>query len=100
MSAVDFRTDTDTIAAIATAPGAGGVGIIRISGPKAHDILLSMFRPSSPAGSTNASHTGVCTEKVNFRVLEKIWPPAASNRPVSGSMSSSGTTCSALSAAR
>lgn len=49
MSAVDFRTDTDTIAAIATAPGAGGVGIIRISGPKAHDILLSMFRPSSPA---------------------------------------------------
>lgn len=36
----------DTIAAVATAPGAGGVGIIRISGPKAHDILLSMFRPS------------------------------------------------------
>jgi tRNA modification GTPase len=26
-------TDTDTIAAIATAPGAGGVGIVRLSGP-------------------------------------------------------------------
>ena len=41
--------DADTIAAIATAPGAGGVGIIRISGPKAHEILLSMFRPDSAA---------------------------------------------------
>ncbi len=40
---------TDTIAAVATAPGAGGVGVIRISGAKAHDILLSMFRPSSPS---------------------------------------------------
>ena len=30
--------DTDTIAAIATAPGRGGVGIIRISGPLAPDI--------------------------------------------------------------
>ena len=28
----------DTIAAIATAPGAGGVGIVRLSGPKAHSI--------------------------------------------------------------
>ena len=48
MSGADILgTGTDTIAAVATAPGAGGVGIIRISGPKAHDILLSMFRPSS-----------------------------------------------------
>jgi len=30
--------DTDTIAAIATAPGRGGVGIIRVSGPLAQDI--------------------------------------------------------------
>ena len=28
----------DTIAAIATAPGAGGIGIIRLSGPDAHSI--------------------------------------------------------------
>ena len=40
--------DGGTIAAVATAPGAGGVGIIRISGPKALDIITSMFRPSSP----------------------------------------------------
>jgi tRNA modification GTPase len=31
-------TDRDTIAAIATAPGAGGVGIVRLSGPRARAI--------------------------------------------------------------
>ncbi|RDZ26555.1 tRNA uridine-5-carboxymethylaminomethyl(34) synthesis GTPase MnmE [Lysobacter silvisoli] len=30
--------DRDTIAAIATAPGAGGVGIVRLSGPRAREI--------------------------------------------------------------
>ena len=36
----------DTIAAIATAPGQGGIGIIRISGEKAAEILESVFRHS------------------------------------------------------
>lgn len=36
----------DTIAAIATPPGAGGIGIIRVSGPKARDIARLLF--SSP----------------------------------------------------
>ena len=40
--------ESGTIAAVATAPGAGGVGIIRISGPKALEIISAMFRPSSP----------------------------------------------------
>ena len=31
-------SDTDTIAAIATAPGRGGVGIVRLSGPRARPI--------------------------------------------------------------
>ena len=34
----------DTIAAIATAPGAGGVAIVRISGPQAEVIALNLFR--------------------------------------------------------
>ena len=38
----------DTIAAVATAPGAGGVGVIRISGPLAKHLLERIFRPSSP----------------------------------------------------
>lgn len=36
-----------TIAAIATARGAGGIGIVRLSGPGAGDILRSVFRPSA-----------------------------------------------------
>ncbi|MDX1775398.1 MAG: tRNA uridine-5-carboxymethylaminomethyl(34) synthesis GTPase MnmE [Desulfobulbales bacterium] len=35
----------ETIAAIATPPGPGGIGIIRISGPLARHILRKLFRP-------------------------------------------------------
>src|SRR5690606_37200722 len=35
-------TASDTIAAIATAPGAGGVGIVRLSGPKALAIACAV----------------------------------------------------------
>jgi len=45
--AVRPATD-DTIAAIATAPGTGGIGIIRISGQKAADLLRRIFRPLRP----------------------------------------------------
>ena len=38
--------NTSTIAAIATAPGQGGVAIVRISGPEAERILLAIFRPA------------------------------------------------------
>lgn len=34
----------DTIAAISTAPGMGGIGIVRISGDKAFEILLKVFK--------------------------------------------------------
>jgi len=34
----------DTIAAIATAPGAGGIAIVRVSGPEAESIALRLFR--------------------------------------------------------
>jgi len=36
--------DSDTIAAIATAPGRGGVGIIRVSGPRARPVGESICR--------------------------------------------------------
>lgn len=41
-----------TIAAIATAPGAGGIGIVRLSGPEAGSILSLVFRPLSPRFET------------------------------------------------
>ncbi|WP_031458458.1 tRNA uridine-5-carboxymethylaminomethyl(34) synthesis GTPase MnmE [Chloroflexus sp. MS-G] len=39
---------SDTIAAIATPPGEGGIGIIRLSGPDAQPIALRIFRPVRP----------------------------------------------------
>jgi tRNA modification GTPase len=38
---------TDTIAAIATPPGEGGIGTIRLSGPSAAEILGRVFVPAS-----------------------------------------------------
>src|SRR5512143_2126344 len=43
----------DTIAAVSTPPGRGGIGIVRISGPQARAIAEAMLRfpPRSEAGS-------------------------------------------------
>ncbi|MBQ4132129.1 MAG: tRNA uridine-5-carboxymethylaminomethyl(34) synthesis GTPase MnmE, partial [Desulfovibrionaceae bacterium] len=41
-------SNIETIAAIATAPGLGGVGIVRISGPKAKTLLEAVFQPGNP----------------------------------------------------
>ena len=35
----------NTIAAIATAPGEAGIGIVRVSGDKSIDILKKVFKP-------------------------------------------------------
>jgi len=34
----------DTIVAIATPPGRGGIGVVRIAGPEAKNIALPMLR--------------------------------------------------------
>jgi tRNA modification GTPase len=49
---------TETIAAIATPPGAGGVGIVRISGPAAFAVGLAIFQPARrlPPGEPPPSH--------------------------------------------
>ncbi len=46
----------DTIAAIATPPGAGGIGIIRISGPKSLSTLQQIFRAKSSTCSFSSHH--------------------------------------------
>lgn len=46
----------DTIAAIATAPGQGGVGIVRISGPEAERIMMALFRPARAGLSALPTH--------------------------------------------
>ena len=47
---------TDTIVAIATAPGQGGVAIVRLSGPEAESILLRVFRPAGKTALPLTSH--------------------------------------------
>jgi tRNA modification GTPase len=44
---MDFKTNQDTICAIATPVGEGGIGIIRISGPEAVGIAQQLFRPTT-----------------------------------------------------
>lgn len=49
---------TDTIAAIATPPGVGGIGVIRVSGPHALALADKVFRTPSGASLCDApSHT-------------------------------------------
>ncbi len=48
----------DTIAAIATPPGEGGIGIVRLSGPDALEVASRVFSPSSGIDPRQcASHT-------------------------------------------
>lgn len=46
----------DTIAAIATAPGQGGVSIVRLSGGEAEKILMGLFRPAKRGLTALTSH--------------------------------------------
>ena len=56
---------SDTIAAIATPPGTGGIGIIRISGSAALPILQRLFKPHKPHHSFT-SHS-LCYGTLNSR---------------------------------
>src|SRR5262245_13170153 len=38
-----------TLVAVATAPGRGGLGCVRLSGERAHEIARSVFRPRGPS---------------------------------------------------
>ena len=50
----------DTISAIATAQGEGGIGIIRLSGDKAVEVAAKMFRPASGKALTEyESHRAI-----------------------------------------
>jgi tRNA modification GTPase len=50
-----FDTWNDTIAALATPPGIGAIGVIRLSGPQSFNIINSLF-PSKDL-TTEATHT-------------------------------------------
>lgn len=66
--------DTDTIAAIATAPGVAGIGVVRVSGPEAIAVAAEIFqggRDLSEMKGYEAAHGWVCQsgEKLDEVVL-------------------------------
>jgi len=60
-------SDFDTIAAISTPIGEGGIGIVRISGPEAFAIGKKVFTPRRQEGpgypAPTTSITGTCCQQ-------------------------------------
>jgi tRNA modification GTPase len=57
----------ETIAAIATPPGSGGIGIIRVSGPKARIIASILFQPRrQTAAATGTAELGFETHRLYY----------------------------------
>ena len=64
----------DTIGAISTPPGKGGIGIIRMSGPGAVDVADKIFKgkimPS--AAGERSIHYGICASPANGEMLDEV----------------------------
>src|SRR5437868_1627709 len=61
----------DTIAAIATPPGIGAIGVIRLSGDKAFDIARMVF-PSKNAAEQPANTVHVGYIKDGDKILDEV----------------------------
>ena len=46
----------ETIAAISTPPGEGGISVIRVSGTSAFDVLIKIFQPRSGISDLKNRH--------------------------------------------
>ncbi len=63
----------DTIAAIATPPGVGGIGILRISGPDAEALLRRLFRPRRDGAlSSHRLRHGDLVDPASGEVLDEV----------------------------
>ena len=63
----------DTIAAIATPPGEGGIGIIRISGEKAQEIMHRVFVPANPSSIENRKLSyGNIVDPLSNRTVDEV----------------------------
>lgn len=62
----------DTIAAISTPPGNGGIGIVRISGEQAADIATAIFKPVCNGGLiSHRFYFGVVTDPMDGDVIDE-----------------------------
>ncbi|HXW50543.1 MAG TPA: tRNA uridine-5-carboxymethylaminomethyl(34) synthesis GTPase MnmE [Candidatus Acidoferrales bacterium] len=66
--------DAQTIAAIATPPGVSAIAIVRLSGPRAHDIARACFIPRRDATIATAKLTRgwVCDPKTGERIDDAL----------------------------
>ena len=66
--------EEDTIAAIATPAGTGGIGVIRISGPVSTDILARIFRPKKaiPYMEPRRLYYGWAVDPANGIVIDEV----------------------------
>ena len=64
----------DTIAAIATPFGQAGIGIIRVSGPKAPQIVQKLFKPKSPTRvfRTHRLYLGHLIDPASGGVIDEV----------------------------
>lgn len=53
---------SDTIVALATPPGRGGIGVVRISGPQARDVARTVAGRSLTLESRRATLTDICVD--------------------------------------
>jgi len=69
---MQFDTTTDTIAAIATPPGVGGIGVIRVSGPEAFDVVLPLLKLAGGSEEVPPSHRLTFARVVDPQTREAV----------------------------
>jgi tRNA modification GTPase len=65
-------TKEDTIVAIATPPGRGGIGIVRLSGEKAIEVASQLVRPSKLPPEVQRSTLGKFMDPQTGKVLDEV----------------------------
>ncbi len=69
---------SDTIAAIATPIGSGGIGVVRMSGPLALEVAAKVFRPNPLAFDSHTAHHGAVVTPPSFPLYQasnETFPP-------------------------
>src|SRR4051794_4691755 len=68
----DIAHVNDTIAAVSTPPGRGGIGIVRLSGPDARIIAEQLVRLRQPLEHARARLADVLEEAAEERIDEAV----------------------------